>query len=239
MGMEHMLKEGREYTITIKDLPRDERPRERMVKFGAEALSTSELLAIILRTGTPGSTAIDLSNRLLGKYDGNLKSLFSANITELSGIEGIKMAKATQIKACFELGKRLAAFTEDVKPVVAKPEDVANLFMSEMRYLDKECFKGVFLDSKNKIIKEETISIGSLNANIVHPREVFKLALSQSAASIVLVHNHPSGDPSPSNNDIEITEKLIDAGRLMGIELVDHIIIGDGRFKSLKREGMI
>ncbi|MFQ6136197.1 MAG: DNA repair protein RadC [Candidatus Hydrothermarchaeales archaeon] len=228
-----------EYKIRIKDLPEEERPRERLVKFGAEALSTSELLAIILRSGSPGCTVIELSNKLLSRYDGNLKSLFSATVNELSEIDGIKMAKAAQIKACFELGKRLAAFTENVKPVIQKPEDVASLFMSEMRYLDKEYFKGLFLDSKNKILKEETISIGSLNANIVHPREVFKRALSYSAASIVLVHNHPSGDPSPSNNDIEITEKLIVAGKLMGIELLDHIVIGDGQFKSLKREGLI
>ncbi|MEE8168206.1 MAG: DNA repair protein RadC [Candidatus Hydrothermarchaeales archaeon] len=224
---------------TIKDLPEDIRPRERLLKFGTEALSTSELLAIILRTGSKGFNVIDLSNGLLKRYDGNLKALFSASAKELCELDGIKIAKATQIKACFELGKRLAAFNGTVKPVIETPEDAVHLFMSEMRYLERECLKGVFLNSRNELLKAETVSMGSANSSITPPREVFKLALHYSAVAVILLHNHPSGDPTPSSADIELTEKMINAGELLGLEFVDHIIIGDGRFVSLKREGLI
>lgn len=223
---------------TIKDLPVDVRPRERLIKFGADALSTTELLAIILRTGMKGRTVLDLSNELLNTYKGNLKALFTADVTELVKMEGIKTAKATQIKACFELGKRLAAYTEDARPAIRKPEDVEEL-ISEMRYLKKEYFKGLYLNAKNEVLGAETISIGGLDSNIASPREVFGAALSHSATAIVLAHNHPSGDPAPSIEDVEITEKMMDAGRLMGIQLLDHVIVGDGRFFSFKKEGLI
>jgi len=229
-----------EYKIKIKDLPKDERPRERLAKFGAESLSTSELLAIILRTGSHGETALDVANKLLNKHDGNIKSLFSADITELSKIKGIGFAKAVQLKSVFELAKRIHSFTNE-KIEVSTPEDVANILMPKMRSLDKEHLVILCLDPRNRILNgsEVTISIGSLDVNIVDPREVFKVALAKNAASIILAHNHPSGDPSPSSDDIKITKRLMEAGDLMGIGVLDHIIFGDGKYISLKSKELI
>lgn len=226
-----------EYKIKIKDLPIEERPRERLINFGPKALSNAELLAIILRTGSRKETAIDLSNKLLKDY--NITSLSQISVGELNKIFGIGEAKACQIIACFELGRRLASYTDKPKPMIKTSQDVANLFMPEMRYLKKEHFKGIYLDSKNKVMKEENISVGSLNASIIHPREVLRTAISEAAAAIILVHNHPSGDPSPSKDDIELTKRLIEAGNLMGIEVLDHIIIGDDRYISLKERELI
>ncbi len=223
---------------TIKDLPNDLRPRERLIKHGGEALSTSELLAIILRTGTRGHNVLDLSNLLLSRYKGDLISLFSAGVVELSSIEGIKTAKATQIKACFELGKRLAAFRGEARPVIVKPEDAADLLM-DMRYLDREELRCLLLNKKNELMEKETLSIGGLDATLSKPRDVFRSALAHNSASIVLAHNHPSGDPKPSPADIQYTEQVLEAGRILGIPLLDHIVIGDGRFFSMKREGLL
>jgi len=229
-----------EYKIKIKDLPKDERPRERLAKFGAESLSTSELLAIILRTGSHGETALDIANKLLNKHNGNIKSLFSADITEMSKTKGIGFAKAVQLKAVFELAKRIHSFTNE-KTEVSTPEDVANILMPKMRSLDKEHLVILCLDPRNRILNgsEVTISIGSLDVNIVDPREVFKVALAKNAASIILAHNHPSGDPGPSTDDIKITKRLMEAGDLMGIGVLDHIIFGDGKYISLKNKGLI
>ncbi|WRQ72879.1 MAG: DNA repair protein RadC [Methanosarcinales archaeon Met12] len=229
-----------EYRIKIKDLPKDERPRERLAKFGAESLSTSELLAIILRTGSHGETALDTANKLLNKHDGNIKSLFFADITELSKIRGIGFAKAVQLKAVFELAKRIQSFTNE-KTKVSTPEDVANLLMPKMRSLDKEHLVILCLDPRNRILNgsEVTISIGSLDMSIIDPKEVFKVALAKNAASIILAHNHPSGDPSPSSDDLRITKRLMEAGDIMGIGVLDHIIFGDGEYISLKNKGLI
>ncbi len=224
---------------TIKELPADIRPRERLLTYGAEALSTSELLAIMLRTGSRGCNALDLSNLLLKRYEGNLKSLFSAAVSELSEVAGIKTAKAAQLKACFELGKRLSAYTGNSKPVVSSPEDAATHYGSEMRYLDKECLKCIYLNAKNEVLKVETVSMGGLNSASITPREIFRGAISNSASALVLLHNHPSGDPTPSSADIEITERMLDAGKILGIKVLDHIVLGDGKFASLKREGLL
>jgi len=222
---------------TIKELPQEERPRERLIKHGAERLSNAELLAILLRTGTKDESAISLAHRILIQERG-LRYLVDSDVNQLSGINGIGQAKSAQIKAAIELGKRLAAFEPGVDKPVKCPQDVADLLMEDMRYLKKEHMKLVLLNIKCNLISVEEISVGSLNASIVHPREVFNPAIRKSSASIIMVHNHPSGDPAPSGEDTAITLRIAEAGRLIGIELVDHIIIGDGRYISMKEKGL-
>ena len=226
-----------EYKLRILDMQKEERPRERLIKNGAAALSDSELLAIILRTGSKQENVINLSQRLLSEY--NLKQLSTINIAQLMNIHGIKESKAAQIAACFEIARRLESFNEEVKPKVNSPEDVYQRIYPRMREQKKENFIELCLDTKNQIIREEIISIGSLNANVVHPREVFKTALAVSAAHIIVAHNHPSGDPTPSREDIEVTKKLIEAGKIIGVDVLDHVIIGDGRHFSMKEAGHI
>jgi DNA repair protein RadC len=226
-----------DYKIRILDMQKEERPRERLIKNGASALSDSELLAIILRTGSKKENVINLSQRILGEY--NIKQLSQINLTQLMKIHGIKESKATQISACFEIARRLESFNSVEKPKISSPEDVYRRLFPRMRELKKEMFIELCLDTKNQILKEEVISLGSLNANVVHPREVFKLALTESAAHIIVAHNHPSGDPTPSREDIEITKKLVETGNIMGITVLDHVIIGDGRHFSMKEAGHI
>ncbi len=226
-----------EYKIKILDMQKDERPRERLLKNGASALSDSELLAIILRTGSKHENVISLSHRILKEY--NIKQLSQINLTQLMKVHGIKQGKASQIAACFEIARRLESFNESEKPKISSPEDVYRRIYPKVREQKKELFIELCLDTKNQIIKEETISVGSLNANVVHPREVFKIALAESAAHIIVAHNHPSGDPTPSTEDIEITKKLAETGKIMGITLLDHVIIGDGRHFSMKEAGHI
>lgn len=226
-----------EYRLRIHDMQKEERPRERLIKYGASSLSDSELLAIILRVGSRKENVITLSQRILKEY--NLKQLSRVNLNHLMKIHGIKQGKAAQIAACFEIARRLESFDDTEKPKITSPEDVYRRIYPELREQKKENFIELCLDTKNYIIKEETISIGTLNANIVHPRDVFKTAIEESAASIIVAHNHPSGDPTPSREDIEITKKLIEAGKIIGIEVLDHIIIGDGRHLSMKEAGYI
>jgi DNA repair protein RadC len=226
-----------DYKIKILDMQKEERPRERLIKNGASALSDSELLAIILRTGSKKENVINLSQRILGEY--NIKQLSQINITQLMKVHGIKESKAAQISACFEIARRLESFNSVEKPKISSPEDVYRRLFPRMREQKKEMFIELCLDTKNQILKEEVISVGSLNANVVHPREVFKLALTESAAHIIVAHNHPSGDPTPSREDIEITKKLVETGNIMGITVLDHVIIGDGRHFSMKEAGHI
>jgi len=223
--------------MNIKTLPSDERPRERLIKYGVKTLTSSELLAIILRTGNKKENVIELSNKFFKKY--NLKSLSRLKISNLKKQLGVGDAKACQIIACFELGKRLSAFKEAKKPAIESAKDIAKLFIPEMNALEKEHFIGIYLDSRKRIIKQEIIFVGSLNESVVHPREIFKIALDENAAAIILLHNHPSGDPSPSSFDIEITKELIKAGDLLGIQVLDHIIIGGSKYVSLKEKGIV
>ena len=169
----------------------------------------------------------------------NIKSLSRIGINNLKKTLGIGEAKACQIIACFELGRRLAAFKEVKKPIIRKAKDIAKLFVPELSFLKKEHFKAVYLNSRKRIIREETIFIGSLNESVVHPREIFQIALDENAAALILLHNHPSNDPAPSNFDIKITKELIKAGNILGIEVLDHIIIGGNRYASLKEKGLI
>jgi DNA repair protein RadC len=227
---------GEDLNIRIKDLPYEERPRERLIKYGPQVLSNAELIAIIIGTGSRRENAISLAQKLITEERG-LKFIVNSSVEKLANIRGIGIAKAVKLKAAVELGRRLMLSTQGENFSVTSPEDVINLLMEEMRYLSKEHFKVVMLNVKNKIIAIETISIGSLNTSIVHPREVFKAAIERSASSIILVHNHPSGDPTPSREDVEVTKRLVEAGNILGIKVLDHVIIGDGRGISLKEKG--
>ncbi|SKA94515.1 DNA replication and repair protein RadC [Caloramator quimbayensis] len=224
--------------LTIKDIPVQDRPRERLIKFGPEALSNSELLAIIIRTGTKSENALSISNRLIAQNKG-LEFLSSCTIQELSQIKGIGNAKAAQLKAAIELGKRLRNYRNDKIISINSPKDAAEIVMEDMRYFKKEHFRVIFLNTKNIVIDVKDLSIGNLNSSIVHPREVYSEAIKKSSASIIVLHNHPSGDPTPSQEDVNITRRLIEAGKIIGIDLLDHIIIGDGSFISLKEKGII
>jgi DNA repair protein RadC len=207
-----------------------------MIQYGAEALSHTELLAILLRTGTKRESAVHLAGKIL-KECGNLRNLLDMSMSELTAIKGIGPAKAVQLRAGIELGRRIVRSGNGEVVTVRKPQDAANYVMEELRYLKKEHFICLFLNTKNHIIARETLSIGTLNASLVHPREVFRAAVKAGSASIICVHNHPSGDPMPSPEDIALTKRLVEAGELMGIEVLDHLVIGDGRFISLKEHG--
>jgi DNA repair protein RadC len=223
--------------IRIRDIPEEERPRERLIRNGPESLSNAELLGVILRTGSREENAVSLANQILSKY--TIKQLSLTNVSMLTQVHGVGKAKAAQIAAVFELARRLETFVEEPKRKICSPKDVYVLMYPKMREQKKEKFITLCLDTKNQVLKEEVVSIGSLNASIVHPREVFKSALMESSASVIMVHNHPSGDPSPSREDIMVTEKIVEGGKLLGIDVLDHIIIGDGRYVSLKDEGFV
>lgn len=225
--------------ISIKKMAESERPREKLMNCGVNALSNAELLAILIRTGTKEVSAIDLAQRILSMSDKGIRYLADCNIEELSQIKGIASAKACQIISAIELGKRLAMSRVEEKFNIKSPRDVANIFMEEMRYYKKEYFKNILLNTKNEIIYSENISIGCLNSSLVHPREVFVNAIKKSASSLIIMHNHPSGNPDPSKEDIKITKRLIEVGKIIGIEILDHIIIGDGNYISLKESSII
>ncbi|WP_078556898.1 RadC family protein [Bacillus alkalicellulosilyticus] len=222
----------------IRDVPTSERPRERMIQEGARYLSNQELLALILRSGTKEESVLQLAQKVLHHFDG-LSLLREATINELVQIKGIGSAKAVEICAAIELGRRATAYQTEERVVIRSPEDVANYVMEDMRSLSQEHFVILLLNTKNHVLHRQTIFIGSLNASLVHPREVFKESFRRSAASIIALHNHPSGDPGPSREDIEVTKRLAECGKLLGIELLDHIIIGDRKFVSLKEKGYI
>ncbi len=224
---------------TIKELPITERPREKLYDYGPKALSNEELLAIIIRTGNNEDTAIDLARRLLSKDERGLVALRDITLQELMETKGIGKCKAAQILAAIEIGKRINYLDALSKVKINEPSTIANLFMDEMRYLQKEHFRVVLLDTKNQIIATEEISIGTLNASIVHPRDVFRAAIKRNANSIILIHNHPSGDPTPSREDINISHRLLEAGNLIGIKVLDHIIIGDNKYVSFKEKNLI
>ncbi len=224
--------------MTIHDLPISERPRERLQKLGVEALSAQEILSLIMGRGVDGESVMVTAQRMLSQF-GNLRGIASASVEELSQVKGIGLAKAAQIKAASELANRLEGYSQaGDKPLVKTPEDVASLVKSRLGGKKKEHFLALLLDTRNQLIKVSEISIGSLDTSIVHPREVFKEAISASAASVIFVHNHPSGDPEASEDDIKLTKRLAEAGEIVGIDVLDHIIIGDKKHLSLKREGL-
>ncbi len=220
--------------MKIHDMPEQNRPRERFLKHGAQALSDAELFAIILRTGSPQENVIDMSNRLIKEY--GLDKLFDCSVKELQKIKGIGPGKAMQVLAMAELGKR---YSQAKRPVekIKQAKDVFDLFHDRLKEEKQENFIIVMLNNHNNIIGEQLISKGTLDAAIIEPREVFRSAIKNAAARIILIHNHPSGNPSPSNEDIEVTKKLIDAGKLLNIQVLDHIIIGNGSWWSWQESG--
>jgi len=220
--------------MKIKDLPDSSKPRERFLKFGKEALSDAELFAIILRTGTINENVVDMSNRLIKEY--SLEKLFDCSLKELQSIKGIGPSKAMQILAMSELGKRYSQSKNPIKKISCA-EDVYNHFKEKLKDEKQENFYVLILNNANNIIKEEFISKGVLDSAILHPREVFKPAIKNSASKLILVHNHPSGNPEPSEEDIEITRRLIEAGKLIDIKVLDHVIIGDGKWWSWVEKG--
>ncbi|MGO4888570.1 DNA repair protein RadC [Anaerobacillus sp. MEB173] len=222
----------------IRDVPISERPRERMLNEGAHVLSNQELLAIVLGTGTRNESVLQISQRVLQHFDG-LHLLKEATVEELKGIKGIGDSKAVLIQASLELGRRMSRLQLEARYVIRSPEDVSRYVMEDMRFLTQEHFVCLYLNTKNQVIHRQTVFIGSLNASIVHPREVYKEAIRRSAASIVCLHNHPSGDPSPSREDIDVTKRLVECGKMIGIELLDHVIIGDQKYVSLKEKGYV
>lgn len=227
-----------ERNYTIKDLPISERPREKLYSYGVQSLSNAELLAIIIRTGHQEDTAVDVAQRILNLDNKGLPFLTGVKLEQLTEIKGIGKCKAAQILAAIEIGKRINRWRADDKVRITSPMVIANLVMDEMRYLDKEHFNVALLDTKNQVLSIENISIGTLNASIVHPRDVFSIAIKKNANAIILLHNHPSGDPQPSNEDINITHRLSDVGNLVGIKVLDHIIIGDNRYVSFKEKNL-
>ncbi len=226
-----------EYYPTIKDLPEGERPRERLEHYGAGALSSAELLAIILRVGNKDENVIRLAQRLLTTYDG-LVGLAQAPFSDLIAIKGLGQAKATQLKAAFELGRRLLVAAPHERPTVKSPADAANLLMMEMGLLEQEHLRAVILDSKNHVVKIHTVYVGSLNTAVVRVGELFREAIRLNAAAVIIAHNHPSGDPTPSPEDVHVTRQIVEAGKLLNIDVLDHLVICQARWVSLKERGL-
>ncbi|MBC7958324.1 MAG: DNA repair protein RadC [Vallitaleaceae bacterium] len=227
-----------EVRLTVKELPTSERPYEKLEKYGATILSDAELLAIIIKSGTQKERSIDLAHRVLTLNKRGLAGIHQTSLNELESISGIGRVKAIQIKAIAELSTRIAKTNALQKVQISSPGSVANIYMEEMRHLQQEHLKIVLLDTKNNIMSDHTLSVGTVNASLINPREVFIHALKNLAVHMIILHNHPSGDPTPSKEDISITKRIIEASDIIGIKLLDHIIIGDGNYISLKERGI-
>lgn len=225
--------------VTIKDMPQAERPREKLLKYGVKYLSNSELLAILIGTGSREKSAIMLADRILSMEEKGISFLAGCIPEELFRVKGIGEAKACRLMAAIELGKRISTAPRSPQVQLSSPGDIAELFMEEMRYEKREHFKVLLLNTKNEIITIENVAVGSLDLAVVHPREVFQNAVKKSASAIILVHNHPSGSPAPSPQDIKTTGQLVEAGTILGISVLDHLIIGDGVYISLREQMMM
>lgn len=232
-----MNKQLVEYVPMIRDMAIHDRPRERLIQVGPTAVSTAELLAIILRTGVGGENVLRLSERLLATFT-DLPGLAKATVAELTVVKGIGPVKAVEIKAALEIGRRLMASAPLEKAQVSSPGDAANLLMSEMMFLEKEHLRLILLDTRNSVLNTPTIYVGSLNTSVIRISELFRAAIKENAAAFIVAHNHPSGDPSPSAEDIRVTRQIAKAGKLLDIELLDHIVIGHQCFVSLKERGL-
>ena len=215
--------------MPIKSLSPEEQPRFKLVKYGAKNLTDAELLAIVLRVGNSRESVVELSRRVLRKF--NVKELSRVSYNQIKMFNGINDAKACQVLSCFELARRLASYQEFRREVLS-PKDVVEMFKGEMSFLKKEVFIGVYLNTRNCVIRKEEVSVGTLDKSLVHPRDVFGPALTDGAKSLILVHNHPSGDPEPSEADVEVTKQIKKAGDLLGVSLLDHIIIGSKDYIS-------
>lgn len=225
------------YHLTIQDFPLGERPRERLQHYGASALSNAELLAILLRVGTQGENAVALGTRLLREF-GGLSGLANAGFGDLAKIKGIGVAKTAQLKAALELGRRLLLTSPDARPQISSPTDAANLLMLEMGSLEQENLRTILLDTKNRVLTSPTVYIGNVNSSIIRVAEIFRDAVRENATALIVAHNHPSGDPTPSPEDVQVTRSIVEAGHLLGVEVLDHLIIGHQRFISLKERGL-
>ncbi|GMQ56121.1 DNA repair protein RadC [Vallitalea sediminicola] len=224
--------------MRVKDLPLSERPYEKFETYGPNALSDAELLAIIIKSGSKKERSIELAQRILGIKKQGIRGIYELSLEDLQKVSGIGRVKSIQIKAIAELSKRISKNNAVTKLKVSSPGTIASIFMEELRYLKQEHLKIVFLDTKNQIISDKFLTVGTVNASLINPREVFIEALKHNAVHVILLHNHPSGDPTPSREDILITKRIINAGDIIGIKLLDHIIIGDGNYISLKEQGI-
>lgn len=231
-------KESTRYTPTMLEMPAEERPRERLEKHGGSACSAAELIAILFRTGNSQKSALGMAEELVHQF-GGLRGVSQASVPELMAVKGVGKVKAIEIAAAVEIGKRLTVVSEEEKPSIRGPQDVANLMMPELRDERVEHLVALLLDTKNRVIKIVHISKGTLDSSLVHPREVFRQAIAASAAAIIVVHNHPSGDPTPSEEDRRVTTRLVSAGSTIGIDVLDHIIIGLNRWVSMKEKGLM
>jgi DNA repair protein RadC len=231
---------GREIIMQIKDMPARERPQEKLMFAGPGSLSNAELLALVIRTGTSEKSAVQLAEEVIAYADAAAGGLGKADAKELTCIDGIGVSKACSIVAAVELSKRLIADrVMETAECLTNSGDVADLLMKEMMYEDREFFMALYLNTRMKVESKSIISIGGLDMALVHPREVFAPAVRRGAAAVIVAHNHPSGDPEPSEEDILLTNRLLESSRILGIRLVDHVIIGSGRYVSLRDEGLI
>ena len=227
-------------TMMVRDLPQEDRPREKLLTHGAAVLSDAELLAVLLRTGTTARSVLDIAEAVLAQYrDKGLTAIVHMAPCEMAAIGGIGPAKAATVLAAVELGRRIASRAAAKQTAIGGPKDAAAYAMPVFRFEMKEHFAVMLLDVRNHVIAMPVISVGSLTASVVHPREVFRAAIRQSAAFLILIHNHPSGDPTPSAEDAALTRRLVKVGKLMEIPVLDHIILGDGCFRSLKETGEV
>ncbi|MBI4301832.1 MAG: DNA repair protein RadC [Chloroflexi bacterium] len=231
------MAKGLDYRPLIRDLPTRERPRERLRDYGAPFLSTTELMAIILRTGTPSESVLNMSARLLAHY-GGLAGIARASFAELCQEHGLGEAKAAQLKAALELGRRLLSTQPEERLMIRSPQDVANLLLGEMGFLEQEQLRVVLLNTKNEVLAIPEVYRGSVSSAQLRVAELFREAVHHNCLALVVVHNHPSGDPTPSPEDVQITEQIVEAGKLLDIEVLDHIIIGQQRYISLKEKGL-
>src|SRR5690349_11676113 len=234
-----MSGQDRSTTLTIRELPRSERPRERLIDLGAQALSSAELLAILLGSGGLGRTALQVGQSVLAAAGGSLRRIAMQPVAALTSQTGIGVARAATVHAALELGRRMAAESREAGAPVRSPRDVVELFAARLEDLPVEEFHVAVLDSQHRLERDIMVTRGILNSSLVHPREVFREAIAERAAAIILVHNHPSGDPSPSPDDCKITEQLVEAGRLLGIPVNDHVIVGRGRYVSFSESGIL
>jgi len=228
----------KEKLFTVRDMPREERPRERLQALGAGNLSSQELLAIVLGRGVAGKPVMAIAQELMGRF-GSVNGISEATIEELSRIKGLGSAKAVQLKACFELARRREMVSDGEDYTITNPQSVVKAVRARIKDKAKEHFMLITLNTRNKVTSIDSVSVGTLNASLVHPREVFREAIKQSASSVVLAHNHPSGDEAPSEEDLKITKRLVEAGKIIGIEVLDHIVIGKDAFCSFKEKGLM
>jgi len=227
----------RYYHLTIHDMPAGERPRERLQHYGPEALSTAELMAILSRTGSRGENVLDLATRLLSEF-GGLGGLARATFSELSAVKGVGPAKAAQLKAGLEIGRRLLIAAPHERPQITSPADAANLLMLEMGHLEQEHLRVLLLDTKNCVLASRNVYKGNVNTSVIRIAELFRVAIRHNSTAMIIAHNHPSGDPTPSPEDVRVTRQIVEAGDLLDIEVLDHLIIGQGRYVSLKERGL-